>query len=321
MEAKGANQNQFYPIDCTHRFCSMTNDGYFFYFVELNCRKVYKYDECFNLITVISTPKNYSCICYDWNENCFWAASRTYHKQIYKLNLNFAEIGSVAVKSKETMGCKIVGITCNADSDYLTVAFNNLVLEINKCCADNYRKLQMNPSTFFFSLFPYQTSYATSKTENSNQYFCIYSNSGLKQFECLVDCRYFIDDGVIPFSCNPAERNNTLYLMLSKIDRTQCLLKLSLQFYEGNSLLNFCEMRTAPGAQEEAIQSLAMMEASISRILNCEGEKMEKILEKIDDPKILIELNESVNHTILNVIQLEEILKSGFPALDNDCNT
>lgn len=326
MDAFEAQQRECFQIECGNKFSSMAFDGYYFYLVEMNGCKIYQYDIYFHFITAYNTVKEYSCICYDWNENCFWAASRTYHKAVYQLNLSFQEIGSIPIKSKEGTGSKIVSIACNYNSNQIVIAFPNCVIEIEKQCFEHYRKTAMNCSTFFFSLQPYRTGYATGKTERSSQYLCFYTEEGICQFQCFIDEDYFIDDGAIGINCHCNCKNDVLYLLLSRKDKTQCIMKLRMNFYDRGSLIQFCELNyDCCSGYEEALQSLAMVEASIARILNCEGEKMERVMDSCQDPQVLISLNQSVNNTILNLTHLEQILKSGRSELTrymkSDCKS
>lgn len=60
----------------------------------------------------------------------------------------------------------------------------------------------------------------------------------------------------------------------------------------------------------DIIESIALVEAAISHILNAEGEKIQKILCASDSPCDILRVNEAVNKTIINITQLEHVLYS-----------
>ena len=61
-------------------------------------------------------------------------------------------------------------------------------------------------------------------------------------------------------------------------------------------------------AKCEIIRSIANIEASLSHILNAEGEKIQKIVKHTKDPDKILEINESVSNTIKNISLLEFLL-------------
>lgn len=58
----------------------------------------------------------------------------------------------------------------------------------------------------------------------------------------------------------------------------------------------------------DIIESIALIEAALSHILNAEGEKLQKILEISDEPEVLLETNKSISSTISKVTHLEYVL-------------
>lgn len=68
---------------------------------------------------------------------------------------------------------------------------------------------------------------------------------------------------------------------------------------------------TRTQAITDLIQSVALQEAALAHILNAEGEKMQKFIDReyVDNDELL-ELNESVNRMVNSVTRLEVILQS-----------
>lgn len=68
---------------------------------------------------------------------------------------------------------------------------------------------------------------------------------------------------------------------------------------------------TREQAITDLIQSVALQETALAHILNAEGEKMQKFINKeYVDNDDLLELNESVSRMVSNVTRLEVILQS-----------
>lgn len=68
---------------------------------------------------------------------------------------------------------------------------------------------------------------------------------------------------------------------------------------------------TREQAITDLIQSVALQETALAHILNAEGEKMQKFINKeYVDNDDLLELNESVSRMVSSVTRLEVILQS-----------
>ena len=62
-------------------------------------------------------------------------------------------------------------------------------------------------------------------------------------------------------------------------------------------------------------ESIALMEASLSHILNAEGEKLQKVIATTDDAQTLLAINQSVSDTLISVTQLEQVLYQKLAAV------
>ena len=63
------------------------------------------------------------------------------------------------------------------------------------------------------------------------------------------------------------------------------------------------------------MESIALMETSLSHILNAEGEKIQKVLAATDDIDKIMCVNREVNQTIVNATHLEHTLYAKLSAL------
>ena len=70
-----------------------------------------------------------------------------------------------------------------------------------------------------------------------------------------------------------------------------------------------CASKTTPcQAKVDIVESVALMEAALSHILNAEGEKLQKIIACERSSKVLLEANSSVESMVCAVTRLEEVL-------------
>ncbi|MFI3250838.1 MAG: hypothetical protein R3Y07_07740, partial [Eubacteriales bacterium] len=65
----------------------------------------------------------------------------------------------------------------------------------------------------------------------------------------------------------------------------------------------------------DVLESVALVEAALSHILNAEGEKLQKIIAVSEDPSELIAVNSSVESMVQSVTTLEEVLVRKLEAL------
>lgn len=71
----------------------------------------------------------------------------------------------------------------------------------------------------------------------------------------------------------------------------------------------------------ELMESIISVEKTIAHILNAEGEKIQKAVEISDNIGDLIELNRSVNKTLMNAVQLEQLNCQKLDAIGEICRS
>ncbi len=71
----------------------------------------------------------------------------------------------------------------------------------------------------------------------------------------------------------------------------------------------------------DIIESVALVETALAHILNAEGEKIQRAVRISGNINDLLEVNRSVNKTIMNVIQLEQINYQKLDAIAEICRT
>lgn len=67
------------------------------------------------------------------------------------------------------------------------------------------------------------------------------------------------------------------------------------------------------------MESIALMEAALSHILNAEGEKMQKILATTDNVDKILEANKAISEMVINATHLEIVLHNKLTVASNFC--
>ncbi|MEG2193135.1 MAG: hypothetical protein RRX95_07660, partial [Oscillospiraceae bacterium] len=67
------------------------------------------------------------------------------------------------------------------------------------------------------------------------------------------------------------------------------------------------------------IESVALMEAALSHILNAEGEKLQKIIAATDDVDKILSANKIINEMVINATHLEIVLHNKLVAIKDFC--
>lgn len=276
----------------------------------------------------LNLNRSYKNITYDNNDNLFIALSNN-ENLIFFLDNNFTEIGHLNLNLKNYNSTDIINIGFNPTSNNIIIntIYDILFLEkatgniVNRTCNNNnYLKYYSS-----ITLGPYMIS--LSKLECQNDYFIELS------LDNYVIGKYFIPPEILPISivnvlyCSNCKKiiiymlgydlnevpiliNSYIYLPL-----LECHLKYTLDSKCNKCYNNNHHHLSSHTCQKcickkacNILDSIALMESSLSHILNAEGEKIQTGIKMSKNTKDLLELNESVNRTIINSINLETIL-------------
>lgn len=120
-------------LNAIHGFRGIAYDGLWFYLSVEDENKIIKFDASFNQIECFETCRCYTYICYDSNEECFWATDREDSSCIYKLNDLFVQIiDELDISIPEVRGRKINGISYNDRFDKLFISFSDVIVSMDK---------------------------------------------------------------------------------------------------------------------------------------------------------------------------------------------
>lgn len=316
------------PADLRNRFCGIAFDGCFFYLTAPQECGISVFKRDFTLARSVVTGKPFSGICYDSTEKCFWATSGRHIDEVFKLDRSLNEIGRLQIKDCQK-GCSgAVGISLNCENDTLLIAYKEQIVEVSKesgLCKVVQRTCD-GCFTAVLSIAPY---FAAILQSGQSQVFQIYGGDGcpVKSF-CIPDS-YCIRD-LLFFPCNDRCRDELEFMLLATkhchstvilvCSISACGMDLSCCNYKvccahcGDDPCkgDDCERQIC-----DVIESVALIETSLSHILNAEGEKLQKAIELASCVEELLAVNRSVTKTIIAITQLEHQLFLKLDALSD----
>ena len=299
---------------CQFEYGGIAFDNNYIYVTSPKCYEIERYNKDLKLINKISVNKAYTLLCYDNYYNCFWATTDKDKNKIYKLDNYFNVLSVITLKFKDCRYFKINRISCY-EKCKLKICFEFGIVYISKedkdiCLYNDY----IERIGYFEKI---HLEDCTINLENINDKKWKILNSYNKETICHIPISsdYIILD--IAFSNGLCEKCKYIYILAKKECSGYCIIKIEI--CEKSCCLdscNCCKLEEKCSCDNyshsvtQIIKSIALMEASLSHILNAEGEKIQKILCTTDKTCDIIKVNESVNKTIINVSHLEQILYS-----------
>ncbi|MEG0592779.1 MAG: hypothetical protein RR512_05655, partial [Coprobacillus sp.] len=247
-----------------------------FYFCDPYHYKIVEYDKCLQQVASYKVKKRFTHITYSHCHKCFYAVSSDYCNKVFKLNECFEEEDCYDVK---TCCCVIFnGIDCYDDKLYLSCGCYILTVLLScmnkpEVWIEEEQRLSHVAKTPHYLL--------TSLSNCDNSHLVVYDNCKCLQLTCCLSCQYHIQD--ITCDCE------NIYILVSKCDCYQFVLICQLNKH--------CHKEPCHQGCTDIIESIALIETSLSHILNAEGEKLQKIIATSDDPDVILEVNDAVNHT------------------------
>lgn len=300
-----------------------------FIFLDPNNYQVVVYDKCLIKQGEIKTEKYQSIT--ENKEECYFILTKMDDvNYLYKTTYDFLEFDSIELqisnKYKETINDifydskekSIMIVTNNfiytvtLDGYFIkelagppTPSNNMMIQNLNGCCMRNYN--QLKPIFQYTAIGSCDYLYVAYK-EKENTYLSI-----MGEANCLSEQICFGKNIKIVsiFVCR-----GKLYLLVIKNNQYNYL-------YETDICCRQCEEKCLPCCKEHQehchhhcqdpaaclLESIALVETSLSHILNAEGEKIQKAI--ADNASIceLLEINDSVSESIFNVTMLEHALQ------------
>lgn len=315
------------PSKCLTRYKGLAYDGCWLYLTVYCENRVIKLDPCFfQEEKSFDTCRCYSCICYDPKEKCFWASDDRCMSTVFKLNECFNEIDSIYIHTSDNCGGLVTGISYNCCNDTLLVSFIGGIASVDKQHPKNSTTLMKSRYEWIMgvvSICPYYICYSRAEQKKEIR---IYSYCGKLIKEIYLPCELIIES-VVFFPCVKDCSNYHFYALISKHGCYPYIWDCSIKrdvLCEGIRDCNYdicdCQCDEHRRVCSDVLESIALVEASIAHILNTEGEKLQKTISSTDDICRILEVNKSVNKTIVNATHLEHMLYDKLEALKDCCD-
>lgn len=312
------------PLECDDTINHVAFDGCD-YFCTMRCKcEIIRWSPCDSALHTYCTCREYDCICYDYCDHCFWASSRTCCCKIFKLDCCMKEIDCISICASGQYGV-ITGISYNCCKDALMVSLacavvevkkdcevssvfytakNGLILDVLSICPDLLITVLRDRKYYLEAINPCGKRTAC---------FCInspYIPKNLLFNPCMSTCErseiwaFAWKRCCYPYLCQ-------CDISLDRLGFTPCCCNYKI-------CRECCCGRSSCDPCNDIMESIALMETSLSHILNAEGEKLQKVIASTDDIDKILCVNREVNKTIVNATHLEHTLYAKLSAL-SDC--
>lgn len=325
MDALSPHTTLTIPSDCHGSFSGIAFNGCFFYLTAPQESSIYKFERDFRIVDSIKINRPYDCICYDHVKDCFWVAEKKHDDMIFELDCNMKEIGQLRIKTYQKPCSPIIDLSFDCEKDAILAAYKDHIASVSKGSgrANRIRETREGFYTAVLSIAPY---YAVVRQDEKGQAFQILTCNGRRIKNIRIPSSYSIKAAMF-YPCNERRQDELEFILLAtKADCNQTvLLKISVCGLN----LSGCNDKVCRGhcREEDAseqcvcriIESIALVETSLSHILNAEGEKLQKAVEVANSVDELLAINKSVTKTIINIAQLEHELYLKLDALNDLC--
>lgn len=313
------------------------------YYIPVQCQEtVLKYNIRFEQVCRIHTTRDYSSICYDCKEHCFWASASRQYRYIYKLDLNFKEYDSISL-GYEFYGV-ISGISyCFCDNSLL-ISSGDRVLKLSKDC-EQATTVYTAPKCVISGVLSIGPGMLLTVFKDNHYYIyilngchkcpsilCIPNDFSIQTIICKPSISCY---GQIELITLALKRGSYAYILTQT--PSDCVLEfisdchdqpgcpprckncnsncpdLCPFYYDCPSDSNCCN------GKEKIMESVALMETALSHIINAEGERLQKILTTTNDIDKILCANREISQTLINATHLEHVLYAKLQAIDINC--
>lgn len=316
------------PSGCGYSYDGVAFDGCSYYFLIPCVNKIMKTDRCYTCTDCFETQREYHCICYDYKERCFWAASRKCCHKIFKLDCCLREIDCLTISTGQEAGGIITGIAYHCGSDTLLVTFAGGVAEVNK--ESEHMTIRYKSCSLWIlgicCVCPYYMIYGI---QDGKQQLLLLDDENRCLYSETLPSRYTLK-GILYNPCIKEEKDYRFELLVNKRGcypymRYAKLCPAVISFHPCQCNQSICKNCCGkppckPGdACADVIESIALVEAALSHIINAEGEKLQKVLAATGDVDKILCVNKEINKTIINATHLEHALYAKLSAVMDCC--
>lgn len=295
------------PVPLTDgHFRDITFNGVQFLLLDAVNSEIYKYDCNFCFIETVALSGKYTSICYDWEEQCYFALANHSAANLFRLDESFHEIGQTRMRNAPQWNAN--DICYDGSNRTVWVSFPNRIAYTDKSCGEyTFVKNDCEGQTIRNLLvLPQCRLLATCAGKRESIHII--------QPDCGERMKMNIPEGFrMEGMCvkEPKDwgscKKHCIYILLTQICSQSCFVMC-------------CTINCCHGCDPDddncccekelcqVIHSIALAEVGIAHILNAEGEKIQKAVAASKTTRELLEVNDSVRDNIIRITQLENQL-------------
>ncbi|MGL5649450.1 MAG: hypothetical protein ACRDDY_16535 [Clostridium sp.] len=281
-------------------------DGENYFYTIKNKLEIIKVNEFFIVKKRYYTNKEYNVICYDWDEKCFFVASIFYEDRIFKLDLNMKEIDCIKINLNKK---QVTGISYDCMNKKLIISLNNEVISLCKKSLEITRLYSTEKENIKGVLSVAPIIILTILSEECYKILVLTAEK-----KCIGKYSISKRGKIINLLSDPCMKKKILMFIKDRnnifvCDCIEISQKVKCKMNRCNNKI--CEKKKEKDEKDvcsDVIESIALVEAAISHVLNAEGEKIQKVLAETDDISEILIVNKEVNKTIISLTHLEQIL-------------
>lgn len=327
MELLRVSNKTALPTHCYSTYKGIAFDGCYYYLTCPEKGLIVKYNKNFCEVERFKTCKPYHCISYNGNDHSFWVSNNNRPHQLFKLNHDLKEIDCITLTLHECRGKHITGISVDCKTNHLLISFEQMIISIHPDQEKETRILRKTCHSQSMAITAISPTILIVEWHNNKQYIALYDAHFHLLNKIRVPRGYDVKNIVFNPCCTLSEQHhfNLLatkngcysYVLHCVIDCNK--IKICLCNYKICD--QCCEKPcTEPiSSCDDLIESIALIETSLSHILNAEGEKLQKIIVGTDNVEEILCANAAINDTIVKITHLEIILHDKLSTIKNYC--
>lgn len=212
------------PLSTTgcKQFQGMAFDGCRFYLTDRYSPRIFVLDTQLELECCVDTCRQYTCICYDRSQCCFWAAAEGCFGHLFCLDQHLQEIDKLSLAP--FYGC-ITGVSHCCAADCLLVSTSSEVLRADKCAREQPQTIYTCKQAFITGVCCVSPCYLCHQLQDGKQK--LFVSCGSQATTQPLD----IPDDLLLKACVFACENQDCYLfyLLAARHGYPCLLECAVE--------------------------------------------------------------------------------------------
>ncbi|MFI3250465.1 MAG: hypothetical protein R3Y07_05835, partial [Eubacteriales bacterium] len=253
-------------------------DGCFHYFPILCQEKILKTRGDFTPIEAIFTKRDYHCLCYDSTSECFWGTIKTDHTRIFQLDARFNEVDCISLEGFD-LGL-ITSLSHQVCEDGLVIGFSGGIVVYHKESGTTTSLPSLQGMvTCVVAICP--AYLVVTRIGSAQTIHTLWQDGTSLKEQTLTDSPAILDLIFNPCSGSLKVDKLEFFLRNQRCYPHLCELPVTshdLGFTPCLCNKKLCSCCGGGASVNDVLESVALVEAALSHILNAEGEKLQKII-------------------------------------------